>query len=72
MTATRTNQLSEAICFIRFPLSLIYITIFVNDSAFAVAHIIEKIAFVDIAVWPDLVALALPEVSVEEPFTLVL
>ena len=53
-------------------MALVYVAVFVNDSSLAVAHSLNKVAFIDVSLGPDLVAAALPQVGVSKPVTLVL
>ena len=61
-----------AMCFIILPVAIIDVSIRMYQSSFPVRFIIGPVAFVEGAVGPDLDALALSDLSLAQPFSLVL
>jgi len=63
---------SISISLIVFPLSIVDVTISVNQSSFAVGFVVHPPAFVHRSIRPYLSSFTLPDVFVHNPFTVIL
>lgn len=62
---------SEAVCLVVFPLSIIHVSVSMDEPAFSISFVILPPAFVHGSVWPNLSAFTLANVPVGDPFSVV-
>jgi len=63
---------SMAMRLVILPMAVINVTICMDQSSFTVCFVVSPVAFVEGAIGPDLDALALSNLRLSQPFTLVL
>ena len=63
---------TDAACHTKLPITLIYVSVWVDESAFPMLQVVDKVALVEGAIRPQLDPFSLPDAPIDQPLPFIL